>query len=152
MRKSGQNTVAVLALILAIAVTLAFIAKASRPKRHPRPVVDWICEEYDHRFVAGHQRDPRVCPECRGEAVRTLYYYCSVHDHLFEAYRSKPDPDVEPGQASGIGMGTGLLYKFPGGEWTREYPMGITCPAGNSDSGTIKYSPPEAEERQEKTE
>ena len=34
------------------------------------------------------------------------------------------------------------------GPWTKEDPMDITCPQGNSDRQTLKYSPPGAEERQ----
>lgn len=153
MRKSGQSPVAIVVLLLVIAVAVAFIIKASIPKRYPRPMVDWTCEEYDHRFVAEPQRDPRVCsfPECGSEAVRTLYYYCSVHDDLFEAYRTKPDPDVDPEKMMGPGMST--LYKFPGEEWTTTgYPIEIICPEGNSDRTTLKYCPPGAEEREEKTE
>ena len=142
MRKSGQNLVGIVVLLLVIAVAIAFVIRASRSKPHQRPVVDWTCEECDHRFVAEAQRDTRACLECGGQAVRILYYYCSVHDHLFEAYRTKYDPDVSPMP----------LYKLPGGEWTEERPMEITCPEGNSDRKTLKYCPPGAEERQEKTE
>ncbi len=147
MRKSGQNPTAIVVLLLVILVAIAFVIRTSRPKRYPRPMVDWTCEEYNHRFIDEAQRDPRACPECGGEAVRTLYYYCSMHDHLFEAYRTKPDPDVDPEKMMGPQMGT--LYKFPGEEWTKGYPMDIACPEGNSDRKTLKYCPPGAEERQE---
>ncbi len=143
MRKSGQNLVGIVVLLLVIAVAIAFIIKASGPKPTPREMVDWRCEECDHRFVDEFQRGSRVCQECDGEAVRTLYYYCSVHDHVFEAYRTKADPDVERSAATWGGM----LYKFPGEKWTKTYPGKITCPEGNSDPETLKYCPPGAEER-----
>ncbi len=151
MRKSGQNPIAIVVLLLVIAVAIAFMVKASRPKLNLRPMGDWTCEECDHTFVAEAQHDLRACPECGGQAVRTLYYYCSVHDHVFEAYRSKLDPGVDPNQILGPPE-MAMLYKLPGGEWTKEYPMEITCPEGNSDRETLKYCPPEAEETQEKTE
>ncbi len=144
MSKSGQSPVGIVVLLLVIAVVIAFMIKASRPKSYPRPMVDWTCEECDHRFVAEVHHDPRACPKCGGEAVRTLYYYCSVHDHIFEAYRIKRDPDMN---REIIGPGMGMLYKLPGGEWTKGYPMEITCPEGNSDPETLKYCPPGAEER-----
>ncbi len=150
MKKSGQNLVGIVVLLLVIAVAIAFAIKVSRPKQPPylRSMVDWTCEECGHRFVKEPQQDPRACPECSGEAVSTYYYYCSVHNHLFEAFRTKPDPDVDP-NALRVSE-TGKLRKFPGGEWTKYslgYPIEITCPEGNSDPETLKYCPPGAEER-----
>ncbi len=152
MRKSGQNPTTIVVLLLVIAVAIAFIIRVSGPKGYARPLRDWTCEACGHRFVEEAQRDPRVCPECGGEAVRTLYYYCSVHDHLFEAYRTKPDPDVDPNAPPPM-PGRLNVYKLPGGEWTKGYgPAKITCPEGNSEPRTVKECPPGAEERQEKTE
>ena len=150
MRKSGQNPVTIVVLLLVIAIAVAFIVKVSMPKRYPRPIVDWTCDTCDYRLVAEAQRDPMVCPEDSGEAVRTYYYFCSVHNHLFEAYRSKPDPDMDPEKMM-MGPEMGMFYKLPGGEWTKGYPMEITCPEGNADRKTLKYCPPGAEERQEQT-
>ena len=150
MRKSGQSIVAVVVLLLVIAIAVAFVIKAAIPERHPRRVADWTCEACDHRFVDKAQSEPRVCPECGGEAVLTYYYYCSVHDHLFEAYRSKPDSDADPMR---MPPGMGVFHKLPGGEWTREEYLGesvgrITCPEGNSDYKTLRYCPPGDEKRQ----
>lgn len=82
-----------------------------------------------------------------GEALRTYYYYCSVHDHLFKACRTKADLDVDPEKALRSGI-MAILYKFPAREWTKGYPAEITCPEGNSDPKTLNHSRPGAEERQ----
>ena len=151
MKNSGGNPAIVVVLILVIAIAAAFIVKVSTTKRYGRPVVDWTCEECGHRFVDEVQRDPRACPECRGEAVRTLYYYCSLHDHIFAAYRSKLDPDLDPEKMMGPGRGMLYKYELSGGEWTKDYPPEIACPLGNSALKTVKYCPPGADERQEQT-
>ncbi len=144
--KKGGSSVVVVVLLVVIAIAAAFIIKAAIPKRYPRPNVDWTCEACDYKFVAEAQAKPMVCPECGGEAVRTYYYYCSVHDHVFEAYRSKPNPDVTPEE-----MGPPeemMLYKLSGGKWTTEFPAKIRCPKGNSDPETISYCPPGSEKRE----
>ena len=146
MADQKKNPVTVVVLLVVIAISLAFVIKAAIPKRYPRPQVDWTCEACGAQFVAESKAKPSVCPECGGEAVRTYYYYCSVHDHVFEAYRSKPNPDVSPEQ-----MGPPermMLYKMPGGEWEAKFPAKITCPEGNSDPKTLSYCPPSSEKRQ----
>lgn len=149
MKKSGQNIVAVVVLLFVIAVAIAFVIKVAMPKRSPRPMrpmVDWTCEACSYRFVAQSQAEPTVCPKCSGEAVRTHYYYCSVHAHVFEAYRKKPNPDAEPGIVGIPELGT--LHKVPGGEWTEGFVGEVTCPQGNSDRATIKSCPPGSEYRE----
>ena len=150
MKKSGQNLVVILLLLLVIIIATAFIIKTLKPPPKRRPVVDWTCEECGHRFVDELHGGQRVCPECGGEAVTTFYMYCSVHDHLFEAYRSKPNPEVDPEDVIATPEKRNL-YKLPDGEWTRQFPTVITCPQGNSDRSTLKYCPPTAKERQQET-
>ena len=149
MRNSGQNPIAVVVLLLVIVVAIAFAVKTLRTEPYVGPTVDWTCEECGHMFVGESLREPRLCPVagCGGQAVRTAYYYCSVHRHLFEAYRHKPDPDVDPMKR--MGPEAGMLYKFPGDGWTRGRLVEITCPEGNSDPETLRKSPPGAEERRE---
>ena len=152
-KKSGANLVVVVFLLLVIIIAIAFIVKrTTTPKAKPR-LLDWTCEECGHRFVAERNNgQPRVCPqpECGGQAVRTYYYYCSVHNHLFEAFRSKPNPEVDSDIGEVERLDMAFLYKVPGGQWVTEYPKPITCPQGNSDPKTFKYCPPGAKERQEK--
>ena len=153
MAAQKQNPVTVVVLILVIAVALAFVIKAAMPKRYPRPNVDWTCEACGETFIAPAQSESRVCPKCGGEAVRTYYYYCSVHDNIFEAYRSKPNPAVSMGEGDmppDVPPEEMTLYKMPGGEWTSEFPEEITCPKGNSDPSTLEYCPPTSERRQGK--
>ncbi len=150
-RSSGQNIVSIVVLLLVITVAIAFIIKAAKPKLHPRPTVDWTCEDCGHRFVDEGQQKPRECPECGGEAVLATYYYCTVHNHIFEAYRSKPDPDWELEAEAGRpmpGPTGGNLFKVPGGEWEARRPE-IICPEGNADSATLERCPPYSERRQQ---
>ena len=151
MNKQKQNPVTVVILVLVIAIAFAFIIKTALPKRYPRPKVDWTCEACSHNFIAESQAKPMQCPKCGAEAVRVYYYYCSVHDHMFEAYRSKPNPDVKDVKPEEMmPMEHMMLYKTPDGDWTTEYPMKITCPDGNSDRATLEYCSPTSERRKEK--
>ena len=145
--KRGGNPIATVVLLLVIAIAFAFIIKAAIPKRYPRPIVDWTCEACSHKFTAEAQAEPMACPECDGEAVRTYYYYCSVHDNVFEAYRSKPNPEVTPEEEMAAPEEM-MFYKLPGGEWTKGFPEKITCPKGNSDPETLSYCPPGSEKRE----
>lgn len=146
---SGQSIVPIVVLLLIIVIALAFVIKTAMPDR-PRygtAFMDWTCEKCEYRFVAKYQKEPRVCPKCRGEAVQTSYYYCSVHNHIFEGYRVKPDPDWDP-RAGGRMPGPmgGKLFRGPGGEWGRGFPK-VTCPEGNSDPSTLEPCPLGSEKR-----
>lgn len=150
MAQQTQSKVTAVILIVVIAIAIGFIIKTAMPKHYPRPQVDWTCESCGYTFVAESQAKSRVCPQCKGEAVRTYYYYCTVHNQIFEAYRSKPNPDVSDASPERMGPPDEMmLYKMPGGEWETGYPMEITCPEGNSDPSTLKYCPPTSEYRKE---
>ena len=158
MAGGKQSPLTAIILVVVIVCSLAFVVKRLIPKRTQRPAADWTCESCDYRFIAPYPKDmkPLVCPKCGGEAVQTHYYYCSVHDKVFEGYRSKydlkssghgdPAPDIAfmPHEA--------MLYKIPGEEWTNNSSivMNITCPLGNSDQSTISYCPPRSERRKKK--
>lgn len=152
--KQKQNPVSVVVLLLVIAVAIAFVVKAALPKRYPRPKVDWTCESCDEKIVASAQSMPMVCPKCGGESVRTYYYYCAVHDNIFEAYRSKPNPDVPPpGDEMGpmVPPEEMMLYKMlEQDDWIKEFPMEVTCPEGNKNPEKLEYCPPTSERRKEK--
>ena len=89
------------------------------------------------------------CPKCKGEAVRVYYYHDTVNNEMFEAYRSKPNPDVTPSEEMAMPQEM-MLYKMPGGKWTTAYPEKITSPKGISDWSKLEYCPPTSEKRQGK--
>lgn len=142
-----QNKVVLVILLLVIGISLAFVVKAALPKRYPRPKVDWVCEACDYKFVAPSQTESMVCPKCKGEAVRVYIYYDTVNNEMFEAYRSKANPDVTPSEEMGMPEEM-TLYKMPGGKWTTAYPEEITSPKGVSDWSKLEYCPPTSEKRQ----
>ena len=144
-----QNPVTVVVLLLVIATAIAFFIRSALPKRYPRQKVDWLCETCNHQFIDKSQTEPMKCPKCGAEAVRIYYYHCSLHDHIFEAYRSKPDPDAIPEEFGLHEMPPPehMLYKAPGEDWTKSFPKKIACPEGNSDRKTITYCPVSSELR-----
>ena len=141
-----QNPVVLVILLLVIGVSLAFVVKAALPKRY-QPKVDWACEACDHKFVARSQAKPMVCPKCKGEAVRVHNYYDTVNNEMFEAYRSKPNPEVTEGMDMLVDE---MLYKMPGGKWTTAYPEKITSPKGVSDWSKLESCPPTSKRREGK--
>ena len=157
MAEKKQNPATVVILLVVIAVSLAFVVKALIPKRYPRPKVDWICEECEYKFIAPSQAETKECPECGGEAIRIYYYYDIVNGEIFEAYRSKPNPEFEqpePGEEGEPPLPMMFeemtLYKVPGGEWITKDPWPITSPKGVTDSSKLEYCPPTSERRKEK--
>lgn len=145
MANQKQNPLAVFGLIAVIVIALFFVVRAALPKKYPRPLADWTCEEDGYKFVAPVEAGPIKCPKGGGEAVRTIYYECSVHGHRFEAYRIKPAVPVAKGEKGMLPQMYGMLYKVPGGEWTKSMePPRIVCPHGNDDPATLKYSPPKS--------
>ena len=130
MAGKKQNPLAIFTLLAVIAIAILLIVRAGKPKQSSKLMSDWTCEKCGYQFVAPVQEEPVKCPKDGVEAVRTIYYYCSVHDHRFEAYRIKK------------GAGGAPLIKIPGGKWENSTGAPkIVCPLGNSDRSTLKPSP-----------
>jgi hypothetical protein len=146
MVRGKQGKAVVVVLLLVIGLALAFVVKGALPKRYPQPKVDWICEACGYAFVAPVQAKPMVCPKCKGEVVQTHYYYDTVNNEMFEAYRTKPNPGVAPSEEMGMPEEM-TLYKVPGGKWTTTYPEKITSPKGVSDWSKLEYCSPTSERR-----
>ena len=80
-----QNPLVVIGLILVIAVCVGFMIKTLMPKKYPRPIVAYVCENCDARFRAEYQAPPIKCPECgKKKAVRVIKYQCEKCKHIFE--------------------------------------------------------------------
>ena len=158
MAEKKKNLVTMVILLVVIAISLAFVVKTLMPKRYPRPKVDWICEQCEYKFIAPSQTESMECPKCNGEVVRIYYYYDNVNGEIFEAYRSKPNPEAqkyEPGKEGEEAPPPMMfeemtLYKTPGGEWTKKHPMEIKSPKGVTDQEKLEYCPPTSEKRKEK--
>ncbi len=143
MADKKQNSLMAVGLISIIVIALFFVIRTASPKKPSETMADWTCEKHGYQFVAPVQLGPIKCPKHGGEAVRTVYYECSVHNHVFEAYRVKPANPVrrrEENEQQTYEQEE-MLYKVPDGEWTKEFPK-IVCPHGNDDRRTLKYSPP----------
>lgn len=83
--KKKQNPLVVVGLILVIVVCVGFMIKTLTPKKYPRPIVAYVCENCDARFRAEYQTPPIKCPECGEEkAVRVIKYQCEKCKHIFE--------------------------------------------------------------------
>lgn len=144
-----QNPLIVPGLILIIVLALISIVNTALPKTNPRLVGDWTCENCEYKFIAPSGREPTACPKCGKEAVRTYYFYCSAHDHIFDGYRHKLiiEAQTSPQQGTGPTYSASRFYKMPGGDWTSKFPAVITCPQGTSDHKKVAYCPPESEKR-----
>jgi len=80
-----QNPLVIIGLILVIVVCVGFMIKTLMPKKYPRPIVAYVCENCDARFRAEYQTPPIKCPECGEEkAVRVIKYQCEKCKHIFE--------------------------------------------------------------------
>ena len=80
-----QNPLVVIGLILVIVVCVGFMIKTLMPKKYPRPIVNYVCENCDARFGAEYQTPPIECPECgEKKAVRVIKYQCEKCKHIFE--------------------------------------------------------------------
>ncbi len=142
MANQKQNLV-VFGLIAVIAIAVFFVVRSAMPKRYPRPMADWTCLKDGYKFVAPAQPGPIKCPKDGGEAVRTVYYYDSVHGKRFEAYEMRPVP-APAGAAKEAPPGIyGMLYKVPGGKWMKSMePPRVISPYGKTKPEELKYSPP----------
>lgn len=143
MANQKQNPLVLFLLIVVIVIAIFFIVRAALPKRSRPVMADWTCEGHGYQFVAPVEAGPIKCPKHGDEAVRTIYYECSVHGHRFEAYRMKPAVPVTERREGAPPEMYETLCKVPGGEWTKSMaPPRIICPHGNDDPKTLKYSPP----------
>ena len=83
--QKNQKQLAVVGLILPLVVRAGVIIKPLMPKKYPRPIVAYVCENCDARFRAEYQTPPIKCPECKEEkAVRVVKYQCEKCKHVFE--------------------------------------------------------------------
>ena len=156
---SGPNPLVIVVLIAVIAIAAGFFIKNLLPKQRSPVYAYWVCEKCDIEFTDLPQPAPRECSDCGGEAYRLTKYYCEVHEHKFDYYLSKPEPESfarwqakmeEYKEVSGaripppISTIYTMLYKMAGSdEWTEEFPRDLCCPQGNCDRKTLKYSRPE---------
>ena len=150
MAEQKQNPAKVIALIVVIVIALMFVVKAAKPKKYPRPDVDWTCEACGEQFVGQAARSPSKCPYCgKMEAVTSIWYRCEKCEEVFEAFRSK---SVPPESASGPEtFRPGKIFiKTPDGDWVRDMSeegrkigTQMKCPGcGNDDLKTLTHSPP----------
>ncbi len=145
MNCKGQGKGAIIGLVAVIVIAGYFVIRQISPQRYTPPNADWACEECDHRFVAPIQIEPRECPRCPGEAVRTYMYYDTARNELIELYREKPHPDAHPEMIE-----EDLVVKVPGGEWMEPDPRieaeyGFPVPVENPED--LQYAPPGSEYR-----
>lgn len=165
MDGTKQNPLVLIILAAIIIVSLVFIIKSAMPKRYRTPIADWVCDDCGYYFTAPREPGPIVCPQCGGEAVHAHFYWCEVHNHMFEAYRTKPNPEFVNSLPEGevnipptiSPMMGGMLYKLPYGEWMTEQEWfsflrnyNITCPEGNNDPKTLRYYPPSEREKEKR--
>lgn len=143
--RRGGGKVALAGLIVVIVLAGFFIARQSGVGTGPRvPQADWACEECDHRFTDAIRLEPRECPVCGGEAVRSYMFYNEETGELVEVYRAKPDPDVDL-EAMDLPAEAFLLVKKPGEEWREpdermEIEFGI--PVRVEDARHLRPAPP----------
>ncbi len=146
MNSRGQGKGAIVGLLVIIVLAGFFIVRQITPTRYRPPDVDWACEQCDHMFTAPVQWEPRACPRCPGEAVRSYIYYDTAKDELIELYREKPVPGADPAM-----MGPeDRLIKVPGGEWMRvDYNIEVQYgfPVRVANPGALRYAPPGSEYR-----
>ncbi len=159
--KSGSrpNPLVAVLLVAVIVIALGFFIRSLLPKGPPTAYGYWACEACDIEFTANMQRTPLPCPDCGGEAYHLVKLYCSVHEHVFDVYLQRPDPesfarwqkeierfrnlrDADPSMMPPIPYITS--YKLAGSdEWTTTKPTGFCCPEGNCDMTTMKQHVPQ---------
>ncbi len=84
MAEQKSQLVAIV-LVLVIVACVAFMVKNLMPKRYPRPIVAYVCENCDARFKAEYQTPPIKCIKCgEKKAVRVIKYQCEKCKHIFE--------------------------------------------------------------------
>ncbi len=148
-----QNPLVIAVLLIVIVVGLTFIVRSCRgPGRRGAVQTVWHCVACNREFEAPYQDWSRECPDCGGEAVRKVLFYCSVHDHVFPAFYVRPVPQQyrawEEKQARGeepdmIGIPWDYELLVPGEtEWKKEAPRKLCCPEENCDPRTMEVYRP----------
>ena len=85
VQQKKQSPLVVVGLILLIVVCVGFVVKTLMPKKYPRPMVTYVCENCDARFKAEYQTPPIKCIKCgEKKAVRVIKYQCEKCKHIFE--------------------------------------------------------------------
>ena len=109
-----QNPLVVVGLILVIVVCVGFMIKTLMPKKYPRPIVNYVCENCDARFRAEYQTPPIKCPECGEEkAVRVIKYQCEKCKHIFERRIRSMDDEMAMEMPKCPKCGSDMLMPVP---------------------------------------
>ncbi len=142
MDLNGKGVIIVLVAVIIVSLVVVVRHVTSGRSGPGEDMVDWVCEECEHFFVAPFTMGNLDCPECRGEAVKTYLFYDKATGELVELFREKPaDPEREDGE---------ILLKTPGGVWMREdrriieeygWPVRVERP------DDLEYAPPGSEHR-----
>ncbi len=116
----------------------------------------WLCIQCGTEIADAPQYEPRECSDCGGEAVWLIKYYCVVHDHVFDGYLTKYEPEsyarwkaeMEKHRAEVGGLPAvpppRVVFKVTlSDEWTEKFPRDFCCPFGNCDRKTLKYYMPQ---------
>ena len=110
--KKKQNPLVVVGLILVIVVCVGFMIKTLMPKKYPRPIVNYVCENCDARFRAEYQTPPIKCPECgEKKAVRAVKYQCEKCKHVFERRIRSMDDEMAMGMPKCPKCGSDMLKR-----------------------------------------
>jgi len=108
--KKKQNPLVVIGLILLIAVCVGFMIKTLMPKKYPRPIVNYVCENCGNRFRAEYQSPPIKCPKCgEKKAVRVIKYKCEKCGHVFEQRIRSMDDEMAMGMPKCPKCGSDIL-------------------------------------------
>ncbi|MCK4400930.1 hypothetical protein KAW08_01345 [bacterium] len=109
-----QNPLVVVGLILIIVVCVAFMITRLMPKKYPRPIMNYVCENCDARFRAEYQTPPIKCPECEEKkAVRVIKYQCKKCKHIFERRIRSMDDEMAMGMLKCPKCGSDMLMHMP---------------------------------------
>ena len=109
-----QNPLAIIGLILIIVVCVGFMLKTLMPKKYPRPIVAYVCESCDARFMAEYQTPPIECPECgEKKAVRVIKYQCEKCKHVFERRICSMDDEMMMEMPKCPKCGSDMLMHVP---------------------------------------
>ena len=112
--KKKQNPLVVAGLILVIVVCVGFMIKTLMPKKYPRPIVAYVCENCDARFRAEYQTPPIKCPECgEKKAVRVIKYQCEKCKHIFERRIRSMDDEMAMEMPKCPKCGSDMLMHVP---------------------------------------
>ena len=114
LEQKKQNPLAIIGLILIIVVCVGFMIKTLMPKKYPRPIVAYVCENCDARFKAEYQTPPIECPECgEKKAVRVIKYQCEKCKHIFELRIRSMDDEMEMEMPKCPKCGSDMLMRMP---------------------------------------